>query len=83
MTTVFLYRTQSFACSITERRAVKSFAETLSLQGKKGGWGGTNVHTKTSACERNRFCFFCGPHMEGGEKIKAAGFVINCSTIRE
>lgn len=29
------------------------------------------------------FVFFCGPHMEGGEKIKAAGFLINCSTIRE
>lgn len=61
MTIVFLYRTQSSACSITERRAVKSFAETLSMQGKGLWGGGGDVCTKTSDCEGNRFFFvlFC------------------------
>lgn len=83
MTIVFLYRNKSSACSITERRAVKSFAETLSMK-ENGllGAGGLNVRTKTSACFI-LFFFFCGPHMEGGEKIKTAGFVVNCSTITE
>lgn len=51
----------------------------------EGRGGGANVRTKTSACEGNRFfvlffLFSCGPHMEDGEKIKAAGFMINCTT---
>lgn len=70
-------------------RAVKSFAETLSMRRRREGGRGANVRTKTSACEGmgggegGGVFFFCGPHMERGAEIKAAGFVINCGTIIE